>query len=399
MKNYNILVIAERTPQYEGGSGDQKILYTSYYEMPNVSFCIINDKIRRETALKNPCYYVCFQDKNQEPDKKWRYNDFVKSFSLNQERFIKSEKYISQISEKIKKIIEMENIQVLIFEQTGLLMWSWNRYFSKQIACVLRVHDSHYHNLRLDVRTRDNIMSKLSLFGASLAQKRFEAKHVGDWDQIQFLSTHEFHYYSAEYPEIAEKFSYTPPSIFTGNNKYLKNPTKDNDIIYVGTMSWKPNTDAVKWFLSEVLPLIKKEVSDVRVKIIGKDATKKINCHEKNVEVIGFVESLDEFYQSTKVAINPSKSGGGVKVKLMEYCAFGLPIVTTNLGISGFNDKVKNHLMVKDNPEDFASAIIQLLRDKDLREKYSQHVFDLAQNEFNYKLNQVKWEKEVAKIL
>lgn len=395
----NILVISVRTPEYVGGSGDQKILYTSYVQMPNVHFCILNDEKKEKPDLENWVYYFDLQEWNNATEKKWRYADFVRYFSMKQDRFIRSEKIISQIVAKIQEIIRKKDIRLLVFEQTGSMMWSWSKFFTDELKCILRIHDSHYHYLLSDLRMRNNLMSKLALMGSAAVQRKYERRHIRQWDQIQFLSLNEYQYYCKKYSKITQKFVYTPPSIVVHRNEYLINRDKNTDILFVGTMNWKPNSDAVKWFLSKVLPYIKNELPNIKVKIIGKNATEKIESKDENVEVIGFVPSLDDEFASVKLFINPSQSGGGIKVKLMHAAAFGLPVISTSDGILGFKDSIKDCVTIKDRPVDFARAVIELLRNEKVRDEFSRKILEYANNEFNVQENQKLWKADVSRLL
>jgi glycosyltransferase involved in cell wall biosynthesis len=395
----NILVISERTPRYVGGSGDQKILYTSYFQMPNIQFFILNDGQKKNNDLENQIDYFELQEENSPPAKKWRYADFLRFFSMNHERFIRSENYLSQIVPKVQEIIAKNDIQCLVFEQTGILMWSWSRYFMDKVQCVLRIHDSHYHYLLSDQRTRKKIPSKLALLGSAAVQRGYEKKHIRQWDQIQFLSLKEYQYYCKKYSNIKPNLVYTPPAIVVDRNEYLFCRDKNTDILFVGSMNWKPNTDAVTWFLSQVLPLIKLKLPKIKVKIIGKNAFEKIEATDRNVEVMGFVHSLEDEYRSAKLFINPSRSGGGVKVKLMDAAAFGLPVISTSDGISGFKDNIQDCVMVRNKPMDFASAVIELLSNEKVREEFSGKIFEYANHEFNVQENQKLWKAAVSRLL
>ena len=396
--NQNILIICERTPRYNGGSGDQKILYTSYDQMSNIHFCVFNDKNEIETSLEN-VYYCKIQKDIFVSSTKWRYADLIKYFSDKQDRFIESEQYISDILRNIQEIIRKRNIRLLVFEQTGILMWSWYKYFSDNVKCVLRIHDSHYHYLLSDAKIRSRFFSKIALLGSASVQKKHEKKHITQWDQVHFLSQKEYLYYCAEYHNISKKIIYAPSSIVKEQNKYFAKKKKQTDILFVGTMSWKPNSDAVKWFLDTVLPIIKSELPDVKVKIVGKNALQKINSTDNNVDLVGFVESLDNEYKSTKLFINPSQSGGGIKVKLMEAASIGLPVVSTSDGVSGFMENINDYLIVKDKPKEYADAIIQLLENENMREEYSRKMYEYSNEYFDININQKLWKAEIGKIL
>ena len=392
----NILVIVENHPQYLGGSGDQKIIYTTYYQLPNIYFCILNDA-KNETDNYLKWTYNFGLSELYEPQKiKWRYENVVKSFSMNHERFIRSEIYHSRISRELLEIIESKNIHIMVFEQTGLLMWSWYRMFSNKLTCILRVHDSHFHYYLLLAKKSKRLAEKMIYLGNSIVQKKFEREHIKHWDQIQFLSIKEYKYYLRKYPDLAEKIIYTPSSIMQRQrNDYLINRQKNTDILFVGTMNWKPNTDAIRWFLSEVLPIIKAKMSDIKIKIIGKNASQKIEIYDENVEVIDYVQSLDEEFKSARLFINPSQSGGGIKVKVMHASSYGLPIISTSEGISGFNENIRKCLLIKDKPIDFAYSVIQLLSNDKLRVFYSRKIFKYSITEFNIHKNQCNWKESI----
>jgi glycosyltransferase involved in cell wall biosynthesis len=395
----NILIVAERTPDYGSGSGDQKILYTSYCNLPGVHFCIINDANRSPAPCGDTISYIDGLDNAISLDKKWRYADFFSFFSTKHGRFVRSDRYLARAAEKIYGIIREKKIRLVVFEQTGILMWSWCHFYSDQVRCVLRIHDSHYHYLLADSKIRRKLSSKLALLGSAVVQREYEKKHIQAWDQIQFFSVKEFQYYSQKYPSLAQKFLFTPPSIVVHQNEYLKARNKTVDILFVGNMFWKPNTDAVRWFLEQVLSRIRVEIPGVRVRLVGKNAHQKIQVLDRNVEVIDFVPDLEQEYQLARVFINPTQSGGGIKVKLMHAAAFGFPLVTTSDGISGFKENIQDCLIVRDTPAAFANAVVELLKKEELREAYSRKVFEYARNEFEIHKNQKLWEEAINSLL
>ncbi len=399
IKNQKILVISERTPDYDNGSGDQKILFTTYHGLPNIYHFIIKNEINDNSVNTNK---PKLRDKSKNiiiEKKKWRYSDFFRHFSFNHERYIKSDQLISNIYQEINTIICEKNIQLIVFEQTGILMWSWRKLFPDNIKCVLRIHDSHFHYHLLDAKTRRNIFSKIALIGVALTQKYYEKKFFPKWDQIQFLSEFEYKEYRSNFLEYSNRIVFTPPSIIIEKNKYLEDKEKNIDVIFVGTMTWKPNTDAVNWFYKNIFPIIKLRKPEIKIKIIGKNAQSKLNILEKNIEIIDFVPNLDNEYHSAKVFINPSISGGGIKVKLMEAAAFGFPIISTSQGISGFNNSIKENLIVADKPSEFANSIGKLIDQIDLREEFSRKIFDYAQKKFNCVENQKKWKEDMEILL
>ena len=166
--------------------------------MPNVFFCIVNAGSNKTLALNNWTDFYDYKESKDKPKKNWRYADFINSFSMNQEKFLRSEAYISSLASKLKEIIKEKNIKLMVFEQTGMLMWSWSRYFYNSVKCILRIHDSHFDYLLSDIKTRKKLLSRLALMGSAIVQKKYEKEHIRQWNQIQFLSKKEFQFYCSE---------------------------------------------------------------------------------------------------------------------------------------------------------------------------------------------------------
>ena len=145
------------------------------------------------------------------------------------------------------------------------------------------------------------------------------------------------------------------------------------DLIYVASDNIH-NINSSKWFFEEVYPLLP---PDINMCVVG-----KINNYidEKHkIERITFAEDLNQYYNNARVVICPMLTGTGVKVKVIEALAFGLPVVCTPRGVDGLPDKHQNGCMVSDDPAIFTQNIEALLNDKalyDLQSKFARALFD-----------------------
>lgn len=110
---------------------------------------------------------------------------------------------------------------------------------------------------------------------------------------------------------------------------------------FIGNFAHQPNTDAVKWFISEVWSDVSVRPNGLRVRIAGKNIgseMRKLCSTGLNVDLLGEVESLEEFYRKIDVFFNPIVSGGGLRTKVVEAAAFGVPVISTHLGAEGLDD-------------------------------------------------------------
>jgi glycosyltransferase involved in cell wall biosynthesis len=144
-------------------------------------------------------------------------------------------------------------------------------------------------------------------------------------------------------------------------------------ILFVGNFRHMPNTMGVKYLCQEVLPLIKESIlAEHPVYIVGNDLNLDIAepCRRLgNVRLVGWVPSVLPYLQSARIAVVPLQFGAGTKTKLIQSLTVGTPSVATTVGIEGLNLEDGEHVLVADNPIDFARAIEHLLEDRDTWER------------------------------
>ncbi len=143
---------------------------------------------------------------------------------------------------------------------------------------------------------------------------------------------------------------------------------KKNNICFVGSMQYIPNSEAATYFATKVFPIIKKEIPDAKFKIIGANPRKDLFDAVKNiagVEITGKVDDVREFMKDCKVSVCPVKIAGGVQNKILEAMSMGIPVVTTPEGAEGIGAE-ENILAVAKSNEDYAQKVISLMYNSDL---------------------------------
>lgn len=137
-------------------------------------------------------------------------------------------------------------------------------------------------------------------------------------------------------------------------------------LLYTGSITYRPNAEAVAYFISHILPHLEKEAPGVRLVVTGHapDPVPRALRHPR-VRYTGRLESLDAVYRESRAFIAPLLSGTGTRVKLLEAMAIGMPIVSTSKGAEGLDIVPGEHLLIADDAPEFAAAITRLLRDRD----------------------------------
>jgi len=137
-------------------------------------------------------------------------------------------------------------------------------------------------------------------------------------------------------------------------------------VLSVATMFYPPNSDGVHWFVKEVFPLVQRAVATVQFFVVGSRPPRsvtKLAWPGSNIVVTGHVNDLEPVLRQAAVLVVPVRSGSGMRVKILEAFARGIPVVSTSVGVEGIAARADEHLLVADEPRAFAEGVVRLLRD------------------------------------
>jgi hypothetical protein len=149
-------------------------------------------------------------------------------------------------------------------------------------------------------------------------------------------------------------------------------PRDRDHLLFVGGFKHPPNADAAVYFVREILPLIRKQVPGVRVSVVGEDPPAQVLAlRGGGVDILGYVPDLEPLLRSATVSIAPLRFGGGLKGKVGEAMSYGLPVVTTPVGVQGMDPEHGRELMIADGHHAFADAVVRLCRDHELAARMS----------------------------
>jgi glycosyltransferase involved in cell wall biosynthesis len=142
--------------------------------------------------------------------------------------------------------------------------------------------------------------------------------------------------------------------------------------IFVGTLGYYPNEDAVLHFCTEVVPLIRRASRQpIRVMIVGTGVTPAIRQLRifPEVELIGPVPDVAPWYAQADAAIIPLRAGGGTRIKVLEAFCYECPVVSTSIGIEGIAARAEEHVLIGNTPEALAEQCLRLMADPALADR------------------------------
>lgn len=143
------------------------------------------------------------------------------------------------------------------------------------------------------------------------------------------------------------------------------------EIVFSGNLQYHPNRAAVRFFHSEIWPLLAVKWPALRWKLVGKnpDSVRPLVAADRRVVLTGPLDDAIAAIAAARVAVVPLLSGSGTRVKILEAWAAGVPVVSTSIGAEGLDARNATDLLLADSPAEFADCINRLLSSADLRDR------------------------------
>jgi len=140
--------------------------------------------------------------------------------------------------------------------------------------------------------------------------------------------------------------------------------TSKHELLFVGGLHWPPNREAVSFFIERILPLVRERVPAAHLTVVGRNpGSVRAGPWNDCVTFTDHVTSVEPFFQRSRVMVVPLRAGSGMRVKILEALARGVPTVTTSVGCEGIEAVPGRHLLVGDDPETFAAQVVRALTD------------------------------------
>jgi glycosyltransferase involved in cell wall biosynthesis len=165
----------------------------------------------------------------------------------------------------------------------------------------------------------------------------------------------------------ATKITVIPIAVDTDEQLPLARLPEADHILHIGTMYWPPNIDGVLWFIREVFPLIRARRPGVVFDVLGARPPREIVAlggDGTGINVTGYVPDPLPYLARAGVMIVPLRAGGGMRVKILNAMAQGLPIVSTRLGCEGIEVVDGRDILIADGPGAFAEAVLSVLANR-----------------------------------
>jgi GT2 family glycosyltransferase/glycosyltransferase involved in cell wall biosynthesis len=269
---------------------------------------------------------------------------------------------------EIEWIIEREvlrhGIDIIQLEYTALGQYA--KPFNR-LVCALFEHDVYFQSIGRALpymRSMERFKARFEYLRAI----RYELNLLPRCDHIQVCSIENKAYIESFLPKLAPRIDAgLRAGIDTRQYPFPGGPRRPFTMLFLGSFRHLPNQVALDWFTREVLPLILHRLPQARLLVAGSDPPPRHSIPDpaNAIDLLGFVEDIQPLFSSCALFICPIRSGSGVRVKLLEAFASGIPVVSTKLGAEGLARIDGEFCALSDDPRDFASKAVQLLQDEE----------------------------------
>lgn len=170
----------------------------------------------------------------------------------------------------------------------------------------------------------------------------------------------------------------------TGERRYRQcGPTRS--LIFVGSMDYHANVDAVRWFVREIWPAIAQKYPDLEFIIVGRNPTFEVRqLASHRIKVTGTVEDVRPYYASALGLVAPLRVGSGTRLKILEAMSAEVPVVSTRLGAEGIDVQNDVHLLLADSEAEFSAAIDTIATSVPTRSRLTGAARDLVVSRYDW---------------
>jgi sugar transferase (PEP-CTERM/EpsH1 system associated) len=339
----------------------------------------LNESIQ---ALKNYCETIgVFKIPTDYSRFRWYLLLFLNLFSLTPFTvwWFRSKELAAEINRQVKN----KPFNLIHFDTIDLYQYAG---FAPAIPKILNHHNVESMLLFRRSAKEKNPLIKLFLYLQGWKLRRYEKKVIGKVDVNIAVSAGDKE--NLQQLEHRARIEVVP----NGTDIDYFGVTEQNrstELIFVGGMNWYPNRDAMLYFCDKIFPLIKKEIPDTTMNIIGQEPPheiERLSEQDSSIKVHGFVKDIREYISRSAVYVVPIRVGGGTRLKILDAFACGKALVSTSVGCEGIEVTPGENILIGDTPEDFAAQVVRIIRDEALKKKLEIKARQLVEQKYSWSI-------------
>lgn len=260
----------------------------------------------------------------------------------------------------LHKEIYQKEIDVLQLEYTQLAIYAPE---FKRIGSFLFEHDVYFQSVWRGIAGETSSSLRWKRFYEYLRALRFERQAIQHFDEVHLCTAANRRFLESYLSESPPLYEGLRAGIDVERYRYVDSGRESNTLLFVGNFRHPPNQEALTWFVREVLPTILEKRRQTRLLVVGAQASQAFadSISGPGIEFVGEVADIREPLSRYSVFLAPILTGSGVRVKLLEAFAAGIPVVSTPLGAEGLTETKTVIAALAEGAQPFADRVLHLL--------------------------------------
>ncbi len=248
----------------------------------------------------------------------------------------------------------------------ALAFQSWARASGRQVPRL--VLDQHNAVFQIPARMAENRGGGLRWLLQDEAKRlsAYEADVCLRFDRVVWVTNEDFQavqgQMSAKQAERLASKSRVIPICIAALPEQVCQPEQGDGVLFVGGMHWPPNAEGMRWFAEQVWPLVRSQLQTAHCVAVGRQPPVRLTVEEGFVTP-GYVTDAEPYWRAARLFVVPLLSGGGMRVKILDAWAHGVPVISTTIGAEGIEYRDGQDLWIADASQDMAEKIMRLLKD------------------------------------
>lgn len=263
---------------------------------------------------------------------------------------------------------DFEHETLKLAQEVDVVHCEWTPYawsMRKLFPCpsVLVTHNVESQIWERYYKNENNPVKKFYIYQQWQKLVRFEKWACKQFSQVTAVSEEDKRTLGQQYG--AKNVTVVPNGVDVDYFTPQDSDIRIYNMVFTGSMDWRPNQDAVVYFLDSIYPLIQKQFPEVSFTVVGRnppDWLMSKGKNIKNVEFTGTVDDVRPYIARSSLFVVPLRIGGGSRLKILESLAMAKPVLSTNIGAEGLEVQNGETIILADDPVNFSGEAIEILR-------------------------------------
>lgn len=302
------------------------------------------------------------------------------------------------MQEKINKLVREHDFDFIHADQLTMVQFALRGAEAASGTKPKVIFDAHNAVWSIVERMQENSRWFLKpVLGVEAARvKRYEGKLMKTVDHVLAVTDVDragleeaLKYSKHSSGERVAPITVVPIAVDTAKLQPIQRQPDSKNIVTLGTLHYPPNADGIRWFFTEVFPLVRQRVPDATLTIIGNHPPQDfldLAARDPKIKVTGYVPELPPYLEKSALMVVPVRAGGGMRVRILEAFAYAMPIVTTTIGLEGIQAELERDVLVADTAADFAERVSDLLENPANQEALSRNGRRLAETKYDWQV-------------